>query len=60
MKEKIVSSGMLDRYEKSALQFLDFAKDFNFKVHQREDLDKLASMWVEHIFHGGCHKGWGA
>ena len=56
LKDKMVSSGMLERYEKSVTQFLDFAKDFNYKIHQWEELDELASRWVEHIFHDGCHK----
>lgn len=56
LKGKMVSSGMLERYEKSVTQFLDFAKDFNYALHHWEDLDELASKWVEHIYHDGCHK----
>ena len=56
LKGQMVSSGMLDRYRKAVDAFLTFAKDYNYSVRQWDDLDEVASHWLEHIFHDGEHK----
>eukprot|EP00435_Cladocopium_sp_Y103_P070422 s223_g35.t1 len=56
LKDRMVSSGMLDRYRKAASSFVTFAKDFNLHVSAWEDLDEVTSQWLEHIFHDGQHK----
>lgn len=52
----MVSSGMLERYSRSVSAFLDFAKDQAYQVKQWDELDEVASEWVEHIYHDGHHK----
>ena len=56
LKDKMVSSGMLECYKRSAAIFLDFAKDHAYQVNEWDQLDEVVSQWVEHIYHDGHHK----
>ena len=52
----MVSKGMVERYDRAVQAFLTYAKDFNLQVKEWDQLDEVASEWLEHIFHDGQHK----
>lgn len=56
MKSKMVSKGMMERYHKTVMRFLDFVDEFKYTVPTWEDLDSVVSEWLEHMFHEGEHK----
>ena len=57
LKEKMVSPGMLHRYQSSVQMFLTFAQYFGYRVQEWDSLVEVVSAWVEHIYHDdGQHK----